>query len=189
MLAVARDEPDAFERLVAAYQNRVKGLVARSIVDRSSVEDLAQEVFLRLYRARHRYQPTARFETYLYRIVFNLCVNHTQFSARRKTWSLDAPLGSDQEGGSLEPVDERAGVPLDALEEDERAALVRSAVEKLPEAQREALILSRFEGLGYEQIGEILGLSLPAVKSLLWRARDGVRQRLRPILGDPSDAD
>lgn len=187
MAAVAADEPGAFERLVSTYETRVKAGVARSIRDRSSVDDLAQEVFLRLYRARHRYQPTARFETFLYRIIFNLCVNHTQYSNRRKAWSLDAPIGADDEGPGHDPPDPRGGQPLESLEEDERAAMVREAVELLPDSQRRALILSRFEGLGYEEIGQVMDLSLQAVKSLLWRARENLRKQLQPILGSPTD--
>ena len=150
------------------------------------MEDLAQEVFLRLYRARARYQPTARFETFLYRIIFNLCVNHTQYSNRRRAWSLDAPI-QGEDGPGFEPVDNAAQTPLASLEESERAVLVRKSVETLPEKQRQALLLSRFEGLGYQDISTVMGLSLPAVKSLLWRARESLRERLQPILG-PSES-
>jgi RNA polymerase sigma-70 factor (ECF subfamily) len=183
MLAVAAGTPGAFERLVAVYEPRVKAAVARSIRDRSSVEDLAQEVFLRLYRARERYRPTAKFETYLYRIIFNICVNHTQYTARRRALSLDV-AADDESRAALAPADESVPRPLEALEADERAAQVRRAIETLPDSQRRALVLSRYEGLAYEEIAEVMSLSLQAVKSLLWRARDNVRQRLAPILGD-----
>ena len=186
MLAVAADEPGAFERLVKVYETRVKAGVFRSIRDSSSVDDLSQEVFLRLYKARHRYQPSARFETFLYRIIFNLCVNHTQFYARRKAWSLDTPAGDDDSRG-IEPEDQSATMPHEQLEAVERAVFVRRAVNALPDAQRRALMLSRFEGLGYEEIGQVMDLSLQAVKSLLWRARENVRRKLRPILGGPDD--
>lgn len=182
MLAVAADEPGAFERLVASYETRVKAAVSRSIADRSSVDDLAQEVFLRIFRARHRYQPTARFETFLYRVIFNLCVNHTQFRARRRSASLDAPTGAEGEG-SWEPADERADPPDVRAQQHERAAMVRAAVDRLPDSQRQALVLNRFEGQGYEEIGQIMELSLQAVKSLLWRARENLRKELLEILG------
>lgn len=187
MLAVTADHPGAFERLVKVYETRVKAGVYRSIRDSSSVDDLSQEVFLRLYKARHRYQPTARFETFLYRIIFNLCVNHTQYQARRRTWSLDTPVGDD-ESRSIEPEDPRAGLPLEQLEEDERAVFVQQAVDSLPDNQRRALMLSRFEGLGYEEIGQVMDLSMQAVKSLLWRARENVRRKLQPILGEAGEA-
>jgi len=186
MLAVAADVPGAFERLVSNYETRVKAGVARSIRDRSSVDDLAQEVFLRLFRARHRYQPTARFETFLYRIIFNLCVNHTQYSNRRRTLSLDAARGADDETGWDLP-DTNAVAPAEAFEAGERAAMVRAAVDELPDNQRRALMLNRFEGLGYEEIGLVMELSLQAVKSLLWRARESLRKHLAPVLGDETD--
>ena len=188
MLAVAADAPGAFERLVATYEPRVKAAVARSIRDRSSVDDLAQEVFLRLYRARERYQPTAKFETFLYRIIFNLCVNHTQYSNRRRHLSLFAPRDEHQDGPGLAlPADPAAVTPDERVAEGERAVLVRRAIDTLPDNQRRALVLSRYEGLGYEEIGEVMSLSLQAVKSLLWRARDNVRRSLLPLLGDPTD--
>lgn len=185
MQAVAADEPGAFESLVEIYEMRVKAAVARSIRDRSAVDDLAQEVFLRLFRARHRYQPTARFETFLHRIIFNLCVNHTQSSNRRRTWSLNVPTEDDDR--PVEPVDGRGVRPFESLEQAERAELLRRAVEELPDNQRKALVLSRFDALAYEEIAEVMGLSMPAVKSLLWRARENVRRRLQPILGETSD--
>lgn len=188
MLAVSTDEPGAFERLVATYETRVKAGVARSIRDRSSVDDLAQEVFIRLFRSRHRYQPTARFETFLYRIIFNLCVNHTQYTARRRAASIDAPVAGDSESGWELP-DERGDVPLEQLAADERARMVRAAVGELPDSQRRALMLNRFEGLGYEEIGQVMELSLQAVKSLLWRARENLRKQLQPILGQGDDSD
>jgi RNA polymerase sigma-70 factor (ECF subfamily) len=186
MLAVAAGEPGAFERLVRTYEPRIKAAVARSISDRSSVDDLAQEVLLRLYRARARYEPTARFETFLYRIIFNLCVNHTQYKRRRRTLSLDGVPDEDERGVPL-PADEAAAEPGREAELGERAQLVREAVDALPDAQRRALMLSRFEGLAYEDIAQVMELSLSAVKSLLWRARDNVRRRLFPRLGDLTD--
>ena len=189
MMAVAGDEPGAFETLVEVYEIRVKSAVSRSIRDPSSVDDLAQEVFLRLFRARHRYQPTARFETFLYRIILNLCINHTQSRNRRKTWSLDGASSPDEDTGGFEPEDPAVVQPLEAMEAGERARAVRRAVDDLPDNQRQALQLSRFEGLGYQEIGQVMGLSLPAVKSLLWRAREGLRQRLAPQLGEPSETD
>jgi RNA polymerase sigma-70 factor, ECF subfamily len=187
MLAVTREVPGAFERLVAVYESRIKAAVARSISDRSSVDDLAQEVLLRLYRARARYEPTARFETFLYRIIFNLCVNHTQYQRRRRTLPLEQGTGGDDEYGSL-PADVNAPMPFEDVARGERAELVRAAMLKLPENQRRALQLSRFEGLGYEEIAGVMDLSVQAVKSLLWRARENLRESLSAQLGGPGDA-
>jgi RNA polymerase sigma-70 factor, ECF subfamily len=188
MLAVTQEVPGAFERLVSVYESRIKAAVARSINDRSSVDDLSQEVLLRLYRARARYEPTARFETFLYRIIFNLCVNHTQYQRRRRALPLEQSGGYGEEEYATLPADENAPSPIEDVAREERGRMVRAAMGQLPENQRRALQLSRFEGLGYEDIAEVMDLSVQAVKSLLWRARENLRQSLGPQLGDYADA-
>jgi len=188
MLAVSREIPGAFERLVSVYESRIKAAVARSISDRSSVDDLSQEVLLRLYRARARYEPTARFETFLYRIIFNLCVNHTQYQRRRRTLPLEQAGGYGESDFSTLPEDENAPSPIEDVAREERGRIVRAAMEQLPENQRRALQLSRFEGLGYEEISEVMTLSVQAVKSLLWRARENLRHSLGSRLGNYADA-
>ncbi len=188
MMAVAADEIGAFDRLVGAYERRVKATVRRFVPNRSSVDDLAQEVFLRLFRSRGRYIPTAKFETFLHRVIFNTCVNHTQYMRRRKALSLDtAPSSRDDDAPAFIPPDETIGEPLDHIEQAERAVLLRRAVDQLPSNQRRALMLSRFEGLSYEQIGEVMDLTTQAVKSLLWRARESLRKQLSPVLGTNDD--
>lgn len=190
MQAVADDEPGAFARLVQVYEGRVRATVLRYVSDTSSVEDLAQEVFLRIYRSRHRYVQSARFETFLHRIVYNLCVNFTQHRGRRRALSLDAPR-VDGEDLRLTPADETSPDPHANLERDELARLVREAVARLPDSQRQALMLNRFDGLSYEDVGQVMDLSVPAVKSLLWRARENVRKTLLPHLAphlDPRQA-
>ncbi|GJM21925.1 MAG: RNA polymerase sigma factor [Planctomycetota bacterium] len=183
MEAVRGDVPGAFDDLVRRYQARVRGTVARILGDRSHADDLAQEVFLRLYRARHRYQPRARFETYLHRITFNLCLNHADSSRRRRALSLDAHR--DEDGpDKLELLDPSGRLPLLDLEAGERAKLLRAALEDLPDTQRRALVLSRFENLPQVEIAKVMGLTEQAVKSLLWRARENLRRRLAPILGE-----
>ena len=177
MQAVSAGQPGAFERLVSAYESRIKAAVARHIVDRASVDDLSQEVLLRLYRARDRYEPTARFETFLYRIIFNICVNHTQYNRRRRHLSFRQGAEGDEPGVPL-PADDTALAPPREMELDERARLLHSAIERLPENQRRALVLSRFEGLAYEDIATVMDSSLQAVKSLLWRARENLRVAL-----------
>lgn len=183
MMAVAADEAGAFDRLVGAYERRVKATVRRFVPNRSSVDDLAQEVFLRLFRARDRYLPTAKFETFLHRVIFNTCVNHTQYMGRRKALSLDAPSSRGDDEPGYTPPDERVGEPVDHVSRSERAVILRRAVDALPDNQRRAIVLSRFEGLSYEQIGDVMGLSNQAVKSLLWRARESLRKQLQPLLG------
>jgi RNA polymerase sigma-70 factor, ECF subfamily len=177
MQAVSAGVPGAFERLVSAYESRIKAAVARHIVDRASVDDLSQEVLLRLYRARDRYEPTARFETFLYRIIFNICVNHTQYSRRRRHLAFRQGAEDDEPGVPL-PADDTALAPPREMELDERSRLLHAAISRLPENQRRALLLSRFEGLAYEDIATVMDSSLQAVKSLLWRARENLRVAL-----------
>lgn len=182
MLAVASDKPGAFDLLVKTFGTRIKAQIRRHVSDRAVVDDLAQEVLLRLYRSRARYKPTARFETYLYRIILNLCVNYTQYSRRRRTVSLDH--GDDTRPGErVSLVDDGAHSPEDLAIVAERGAMVREAVHGLPLAQRRVMLLSRFDGLANEEVATHVGTSAEAVKSMLWRARANVRTRLRPALG------
>jgi len=180
MLAVAAGVPGSFELLVRTYEARIKAAVARYVGDRRSVEDLSQEVLLRLFRARKRYAPTARFETFLYRIILNLCVNHTQYHRRRRALSLEQ--GADEKSGEEIIVDQRAKSPMDSAILSEQSALVREAIDRLPGNQKRALVLSRFGGMAYEEVAHSLGLSPEAVKSLLWRARENLRVSLRSRL-------
>jgi len=186
MAAVAAETPGAFERLVAAYEARIRWAVGRWINDRSSTEDLAQEVLLRLYRSRHRYQPTARFETFLHTIIFNLCVNHTRYMRRRRAAALVGE-GEDEGSGAPMPADPDTPAPLEEMQLAERARILREAIERLPESQRRAIELSRFENLSYDEICETMGLSMQAVKSLLWRARENLRRDLAPRLGETDE--
>jgi RNA polymerase sigma-70 factor (ECF subfamily) len=183
MQAVTAGVPGAFERLVTAYEPRIKAAVARHVADRASVDDLSQEVLLRIYRARDRYEPTARFETFLYRIIFNICVNHTQYSRRRRHLPFRQGSEDDEPGVPL-PADESAVAPPLEMERDERARLLHGAIAQLPENQRRALLLARFEGLAYEEIASVMDTSLQAVKSLLWRARENLRRALEGRLDE-----
>ena len=166
----------AFERLVEKYQRTVLNLVIRFTGDVARAEDLAQEVFLRLYRALGTFEAKARFFTYLYRVTLNLCLKERERTARQRTYSLDEPRSDDDArprelpdaGGSAEAV-------VASLEE---ASVVRQAVLSLPAEQREAVILHRFHGLTYEEMTEVLQISLPALKSRLHRAKLALRASL-----------
>ncbi len=188
MQAVSAGEPGAFERLVAAYEPRIKAAVARHVSDRASVDDLSQEILLRLWRARDRYEPSARFETFLYRIIFNICVNHTQYSRRRRHPGFRQGTEDDEPGVPL-PADESALPAPRELELSERAQLLHAAIGRLPDSQRRALLLARFEGLAYEEIATVMDTSLQAVKSLLWRARENLRAVLAVRLDEVDERD
>ncbi|MCB9882705.1 MAG: sigma-70 family RNA polymerase sigma factor [Planctomycetes bacterium] len=180
MLRLQRGDTGAFEELVAHYQGIILNLIVRFMGRRGSREDLAQEVFLRVFRARRDYRPEARFSTWLYRIVFNLCINENQRDRRRRTVSLDG--AADGRDGSWDPVDP-AGLPPEGLvESEELHERVRAVVAELPESQRVALVLDKYEGLSQREIAAVLGTTEKAVKSLLARARDNVRDRLMPYL-------
>jgi RNA polymerase sigma-70 factor (ECF subfamily) len=183
MLAYQAGEECAFDRLVERYSGQVYALLTRFLGPRSGREDLVQEVFLRVIRARSTYQPAARFSTYLYRITFNLCVNRTQRSAGRESVSLDVePAGGA--GAHLHLEDERAAAPSDALERGDVVRVVREAIEALPPNQRIALILAKYEELSYADIASVLGSTEKAVKSLIHRARENLRATLAPYLSE-----
>ncbi|MDP6538006.1 MAG: sigma-70 family RNA polymerase sigma factor [Planctomycetota bacterium] len=184
MLAWQGGDEEAFERLVEEYSPRVYALLTRFVGRRSVREDMVQEVFLRVVRSRDRYQPTARFSTWLYRIAFNLSVNETQRGAGNKTLSLDVPFAADEgEHGSLGDLQEsEVEDPSAALERDDVVLAVRAAIAALPEKQRMALILAKYHDYPYVEIADVLGSSEKAIKSLIHRARESLRETLSPFL-------
>lgn len=176
MLRFQAGEESAFERLVEVYQAPVFSLLRRLLGPGAELEDLAQEVFLRLYRSRERYQPQGRLSTYLYRITYNLALNCLRDEHRRHPRGL--PEGFAREPRDLadagaHQVDAKSDVLI-------WAGRVESALASLPENQRLALVLQHYNGLDLEEIGAILGISAKAVKSLLHRARENLRPRLEP---------
>lgn len=181
MLAWQQGDETAFDRIVERYSGQVFALLTRFLGPVAQREDLVQEVFLRLIRARDRYQPSARFSTWLYRIVFNLAANEREKARLRSSVSLDAmdPTG---EGSSYEPEDTEALLPSEALERDDAVRAVQDAISRLPQRQRMALILAKYEGLPYSEIGEVLGSNEKAVKSMIHRARENLRSMLSRYL-------
>lgn len=191
MMRVAEDDAGAFAELVARYESRLVRLM-RTIGPRSDqAEDLAQETFLRLYRARHRYTAGAKFSTYLFTIAGNVARNAARtLNRRHELRESDAPA-SDQ-GSQAIPITQSATdasglMPTRLVEQDERANMVRRAVEGLGERQKMALMLSRFEHMSYLEIAETMGLTTKAVKSLLSRARSSLKDQLREFMDAESD--
>jgi RNA polymerase sigma-70 factor (ECF subfamily) len=182
MLAYQAGDESAFDRIVEGYSAQVYALLTRFLGQRSSREDLVQEVFLRVIRARERYQPTARFSTWLYRIVFNMSVNETQRSAGKETQPTDDLRDQRSADGFADFDDERALQPSEHLERDDVVRVVRAAIAALPEHQRMALILAKYDEMPYVDIAQILGSSEKAVKSLVHRAREALREKLAPYL-------
>ena len=179
MLAFQRGDEDAFAALVRRFQDRIVSLAYRYLGSAADAEDLAQEVFLRVYRAKESYQRSARFSTWIYRIASNTSLNHIRGrKARRK---VAGPMPSQDEGDA-DPADRDAPPPDERLEKDELAVVLRRIVDDLPDRQRIAILLNKYEGLGYEEVAAAMDLSVMAVKSLLTRARVNIKERLEPYL-------
>lgn len=186
MLAYREGDEAAFDALVAEYSPQVYALLTRFLGPREGREDLVQEVFLRVIRARERYQPSARFSTWLYRIVFNLSINETQRASSREQTGGDRDPSHGAEM-LLEIGDDRANDPVEELATLDVVAAVRRAIARLPETQRMALILAKYEEMPYVDIAAVIGTSEKAVKSLVHRARENLREWLAPHLqGDLS---
>jgi len=182
MLRFQRGERAAFEELVRRNTHKVHALIYRFLGDPEQVEDLTQEVFLRIYRTAPRYQPTAKFSTWLYRIVANLSFNVLRSRKKRRPVTLDMSASEDGETYFVDVQDARGRPPHDRLDSSELGRKVAEAIDQLPENQKIAIILNKYEQKSYEDIAEILDCSTMAVKSLLSRARGNLRDALRRYL-------
>jgi RNA polymerase sigma-70 factor (ECF subfamily) len=177
------DDPAAFADLVERYQHRLVGVLHHLVGRGDEAEDLAQEVFLRVYRTRLRYHPTAKFSTWLFTIANHLALNALRGRSRRPV----VPLPT-QDSGPLGPrpaeqlVHARTEAPGHHLQQQELAELIRQALEGLNERQKMAVVLNKFEDMGYAEIAEVMGLTTKAVKSLLSRARGRLREALEPYI-------
>jgi RNA polymerase sigma-70 factor, ECF subfamily len=178
MHLVSRGNNAAFEQLIERHQGLVAGTVARMLGSNSDVEDIAQQVFIRVWKSASRYVPRAKFTTWLLKITRNLVFNELRRSKRH----AHVPMQPDPQWEELPVKDEVTQAPDASLLEAELQHKIEEAILSLPESQRIALILRRYEELSYEQIAEILDLSVPAVKSLLFRARTQLRERLKNYL-------
>jgi RNA polymerase sigma-70 factor (ECF subfamily) len=171
---VARGDMSAFEQLIERHQALVAGTAARMLGSNSDVEDIAQQVFIRVWKSAARYRPRAKFTTWLLKITRNLVFNELRRTKRR----AQMPLQPDPQGEEIPLSDEITAAPDASLLENELQQAIEDAITQLPETQRMALILRRYEELSYDDIAEVLDLSVPAVKSLLFRARTELRTRL-----------
>ncbi len=182
MLEVRDDNAAAFEELVTRYQARLVTLLRHQVGSREQAEDLTQEVFLRVYRARKSYQPGARFATWLFTIAHHVASNSLRDQSRRHEVTLrtrdSGPLGTRPLDKMLQASSSQ--MPARQLAKAETREMVRMALEALSERQRMAVLLSKFEGLSYAEIAEIMEISPQAIKSLLSRARENLREVLQP---------
>jgi RNA polymerase sigma-70 factor (ECF subfamily) len=179
MRLVGRGDTSAFEELIERHQALVAGTVARMLGSNSDVEDIAQQVFIRVWKSARRYVPRAKFTTWLLKITRNLVFNEM----RRARRHAHVPLQSEPGAEEISLKDQANPAPDASLLEDELRRAIEEAIMQLPESQRMALVLRRYEQLSYEQIAEVLDLSVPAVKSVLFRARTELRSRLSKYLG------
>lgn len=180
MLQAGKGEHGAFQELVERHQHAVIGTVAKMLGGSSEAEDIAQQVFVRLWKSAPRYTPTAKFTTYLFTIARNLVFNETRKRQRRKTHSLE-----EQEDDWHQQISEPEESRPDAqLLQGELKAAVDEAIAALPEKQRLAVVLRRYEQMPYEEIAEVLELSVSAVKSQLFRARTTLRESLERFMED-----
>jgi RNA polymerase sigma-70 factor (ECF subfamily) len=145
-------------------------------------EDLAQETFLRVYRNAARYKPVAKFSTWLYKIAANLCINEIKRNRLRPVLALDKPVGSDPEGTRvIERLASGDDTPLTGAEKHEIQRLVRRAIDHLPDDQRTTLVLVEYHHLQYQEIAEILGVSVSAIKMRVKRARETLKELLKVL--------
>lgn len=185
MLRVREGDEAAFAELVRRYQNRLLSVFMHLVGDAAVSEDLTQEVFLRIYRARNGYQPTARFSTWVFRIAHNLASNSRRSKGRRR----EVPL-KPVESGPLPVVGPREQLlkersslmPARQLDRLELREHVQAAMESLNDRQRMALLLHKFEEMSYDDIAETMEMTPAAIKSLLSRARENLRTQLEPYM-------
>jgi len=179
MLQVKSGDDSAFNYLIEKYRRAIISFMYRMVHNSAVAEELSQEVFLRVYRSRESYTADAKFTTWLYRIATNLAVNHARDTKHERPElkkSLDEP--DEETGLSMEVADDRLNVEQQILRR-ERLAAIRKQVESLPERQRMAVLMHKYQNMDYKQIAEVLHLSESATKSLLFRAYETLREKLK----------
>jgi len=179
MSLVGRGDTSAFEQLIERHQALVTGTIARMLGSNSDVEDIAQQVFIRVWRSAPRYKHRAKFTTWLLKITRNLVFNELRRTKRHPHVPFQPP---DAPAEDLPLKDDVTPGPDTSLLQNELQHAIENAITRLPETQRMALVLRRYEELSYEEIADILELTVPAIKSLLFRARTELRTRLNKYL-------
>jgi RNA polymerase sigma-70 factor, ECF subfamily len=183
MLAVKEGDELSFELLLRRYRTPLVNFLNRMVRDSGLAEDLAQEVFMRVYRARKEYEPNAKFTTWLFRIATNLALNALRDGRHRMMEiSIDQKMDDgEQEQARLDVADKTPNIESRLVQQD-RASVIRHAVEALPEKQRAAVLLHKYVELDYSEIARTLECSESALKSLLFRAYETLRVQLAPLM-------
>jgi RNA polymerase sigma-70 factor (ECF subfamily) len=182
MLRVKQGDRDAFEELVEKYKQPVMNLVYRTLPDATEAEDLAQHVFLQVFKSAHRYEVAAKFTTWLFTIARNLCLNEIRRRSRHPAESLDETFADNEDQPIRQPEDLRTFSPPDSLLHGELEEKIEEALAELPEKQRTAILMCRGDEFSYEDIAEVLECSVSATKSLIHRGRETLKQKLKPYL-------
>jgi RNA polymerase sigma-70 factor (ECF subfamily) len=178
MARIAEGDDEAFEILVNRHQTSVLNLIYRFVGDRTQAKDLAQEVFLRVWQSAKTYEPKAKFTTWIYQITTNLCLNEIK-SARRRRWFQFLRFGENQENTIEEILIDPSPSPEGLLLSREQSCRITDALQSLPDNQRMALVLKRYDGFSYQEIAQIIGCSVSAVESLLVRAKRNLQEKLK----------
>jgi RNA polymerase sigma-70 factor (ECF subfamily) len=174
----------AFEELLTRYETPVITFCYAFLRNREAAEDIAQETFMRVFRNARRYQPVAKFTTWLYKIAANLCINELKKGKLRSTLSLDEPAGPDPDGSRIvERIATDSASPLSELERVEAQSLIGKAIEHLPPDQRTTLVMVEYHQMQYQDIAEILEVSVSAIKMRVKRARETLRETLKMLQG------
>jgi RNA polymerase sigma-70 factor (ECF subfamily) len=182
MLRVKRGDTAAFAELVEKYKQPVMNLACRTLRDATEAEDVAQNVFVQVFKSAHRYHISAKFSTWLFTIARNLCLNEIRRRTRHPAESLDLAHPEQEDQPLRQFEDKRTSSPPENLLHGELEEKVGQALAELPENQRAAILLCRQEELSYEEIAEVLGCSLSATKSLIHRGRETLKQKLKLYL-------
>lgn len=182
MLRVRDDDAAAFAELVNRHQDRLVSVLTYQVGRRELAEELAQETFLRVYKARHRYEPGAKFTTWLFTIAGNLALNSLRGRSRKREVRLAAQSPDETGAAAPHPTAASSAMPTRQADRTELCDAVQAAIATLSERQRTAVLLAKFEHMDYAEIGEVLGMTDKGVKSLLARARENLRLALGPYI-------
>jgi RNA polymerase sigma-70 factor (ECF subfamily) len=182
MLRVQRGDRAAFTELVTKYQQPIYNFILRTLRDETEAEDIAQTTFVQVWKSAARYRPSARFSTWLFTIARNLCLNEIRRRSRHPADSMDAPAVTGEEHTVPQIEDAVTAQPTDALLQGELETKLAAALADLPENQRTAILLCQRDELSYEEIAKVLDCSLSATKSLIFRGRETLKQRLKHYL-------
>jgi len=182
MLRVKEGDSGALAELVDKYKQPVMNLVYRMLRDITEAEDVAQMVFVQVYKSAHRYQAASKFSTWLFTIARNLCLNEIRRRSRHPADSMDAPRPDREDQRAQQFEDTRNFGPPESLLQGELEEKIEQALAELPENQRTAILLCRQDEMSYEEIAVVLGCSLSATKSLIHRGREALKLKLKPYL-------